>query len=250
MTSLIPELHLVANPMPKLHLMASHMPELRLAPSPMPELHLVASPMPELHLATNPITELCIAASMIGVAGELDCFSAHIRLRELGKSENKTEGVEAGGRKGRGSDDEFSGAQLPKRNSVVQLLNSSSGEQLGAKRHVAAEQKIEDLTKGEEIQPLIAIVLASMAVPSKAEVLSLLRSLLKTARKFGDYNIREYARRRAVDGFRENTKLSDPSAIATAFAEGTSQLEVAKRQASVYTLYAPSVKSVMEVRSL
>ncbi|RZS09991.1 hypothetical protein BHM03_00041128 [Ensete ventricosum] len=91
MTSLIPELHLVANPMPKLHLMASHMPELRLAPSPMPELHLVASPMPELHLATNPITELCIAASMIGVAGELDCFSAHIRLRELGKSENKTD---------------------------------------------------------------------------------------------------------------------------------------------------------------
>ncbi|RWW88767.1 hypothetical protein BHE74_00002340 [Ensete ventricosum] len=142
------------------------------------------------------------------------------------------------------------GARRGALNKFIQLLNSSSGEQLGAKRHVAAEQKIEDSTKGEEIQPLIAIVLASMAVPSKAEVLSLLRSLLKTARKFGDYNIREYARRRAVDGFRENTKLSDPSAIATAFAEGTSQLEVAKRQASVYTLYAPSVKSVMEVRSL
>ncbi|RZR81353.1 hypothetical protein BHM03_00007551 [Ensete ventricosum] len=28
---------------------------------------------------------------MIGVVGELDCFSAHIRLRELDKSENKTE---------------------------------------------------------------------------------------------------------------------------------------------------------------
>ncbi|CAD5180338.1 unnamed protein product [Musa acuminata subsp. malaccensis] len=92
--------------------------------------------------------------------------------------------------------------------------------------------------------------MAVASVPLRAEVLSLLRSLLKTARKFGDYNIREYARRRAVDGFRENKELSDPSAIAAAFAEGTSQLEVAKRQASVYTLYAPSAKSVMEVRSL
>ncbi|RZS19518.1 hypothetical protein BHM03_00051908 [Ensete ventricosum] len=50
---------------------------------------------------------------MIGAAGELDYFSAHIRLREpelLGGHS----GVEAGGRKERGSDDESSGAQLPK----------------------------------------------------------------------------------------------------------------------------------------
>ncbi|RWV98559.1 hypothetical protein GW17_00038582 [Ensete ventricosum] len=33
-----------------------------------------------------------IAESMIGVVGELDYFSAHIRLRELGKSEDKAEG--------------------------------------------------------------------------------------------------------------------------------------------------------------
>ncbi|RRT62324.1 hypothetical protein B296_00024504, partial [Ensete ventricosum] len=30
-------------------------------------------------------------AGMIGAAGELDCFSAHIRLREPSKSEDKTE---------------------------------------------------------------------------------------------------------------------------------------------------------------
>ncbi|RZS27813.1 hypothetical protein BHM03_00061338, partial [Ensete ventricosum] len=29
------------------------------------------------------------STSMIGAAGELDCFSAHIRLREPGKSEDK-----------------------------------------------------------------------------------------------------------------------------------------------------------------
>ncbi|RZR90963.1 hypothetical protein BHM03_00018970 [Ensete ventricosum] len=48
------------------------------------------------------------------LTGELDCFSAHIRLRELDKSEDKAEGVKVCGRKGRGSDDEPGGAQLPK----------------------------------------------------------------------------------------------------------------------------------------
>ncbi|RRT36934.1 hypothetical protein B296_00036925 [Ensete ventricosum] len=56
---------------------------------------------------------------MIGAAGELDCFSAHIRLRKPGRSEDKADSVEAGGRKGRGSDDESSGAQLPKSKASV-----------------------------------------------------------------------------------------------------------------------------------
>ncbi|RWW20722.1 hypothetical protein BHE74_00043387 [Ensete ventricosum] len=51
---------------------------------------------------------------MIKAAGELDCFSAHICLREPGKLVDKADSVEAGGRKGRGSDDESSGDQLPK----------------------------------------------------------------------------------------------------------------------------------------
>ncbi|RZS20784.1 hypothetical protein BHM03_00053341, partial [Ensete ventricosum] len=67
---------------------------------------------------------------------ELDYFSAHIRLREPGKSEDEAEvavclsinqggllgghsGVVAGGRKERGSDDESSGAQLPKSKASV-----------------------------------------------------------------------------------------------------------------------------------
>ncbi|RWW76493.1 hypothetical protein BHE74_00015417 [Ensete ventricosum] len=101
---------------------------------------------------------------MIRAAGELDCFSAYIRLRELGKLEDKVEqanvatkeakenkigaspatrwrrpcmgvtvclsidqgklfrehkGIEAGGRKGRGSNDESRGAQLPKSKASV-----------------------------------------------------------------------------------------------------------------------------------
>ncbi|KAL7114913.1 hypothetical protein ACP275_04G150800 [Erythranthe tilingii] len=85
------------------------------------------------------------------------------------------------------------------------------------------------------------------SAPTRSEVLFLFRSLLRTARQFTDYNIREYAKRRTVDAFRHNRRLSDPAEAATAFAEGKSQLEVAKRQAVVYSLYAPRVKSVMEM---
>ncbi|CAA6657421.1 unnamed protein product [Spirodela intermedia] len=84
---------------------------------------------------------------------------------------------------------------------------------------------------------------------SRAEAFSLLRSLLRTAAKFSDYNIREYVRRRTIDGFRENRGLTDPSAIASAFSEGRSQLEIAKRQAVVYSIYAPQVKNIMELNA-
>ncbi|RZR78942.1 hypothetical protein BHM03_00004503, partial [Ensete ventricosum] len=35
--------------------------------------------------------KLSRTSGMIGVAGELDCFNAHIRLRKLDKSEDKAE---------------------------------------------------------------------------------------------------------------------------------------------------------------
>ncbi|KAL6649607.1 hypothetical protein ACP70R_013831 [Stipagrostis hirtigluma subsp. patula] len=89
---------------------------------------------------------------------------------------------------------------------------------------------------------------AAAAAPTRAEVLSLFRSLLRTARQFSDYNIREYTRRRAADAFRENRALADAPAAAAAFANGKKQLEVAKRQAVVYSLYAPKAKSVMEIK--
>ncbi|KAM1411083.1 hypothetical protein COP1_023818 [Malus domestica] len=88
---------------------------------------------------------------------------------------------------------------------------------------------------------------AAAGVPSRAEVLTMFRSFLRVARKFTDYNIREYTKRKAVDAFRQNRNLSDPSAISAAFSDGKAQLEVAKRQAVIYSLYAPKLKSVMEV---
>ncbi|KAF4393396.1 hypothetical protein CsatB_009931 [Cannabis sativa] len=85
------------------------------------------------------------------------------------------------------------------------------------------------------------------AAPARAEVLALFRSLLRTARQFTDYNIREYTKRRTVDAFRQTQKLNEPSAVASAYSDGKAQLEIAKRQALVYQLYAPKIKSVMDV---
>ncbi|XP_076902596.1 uncharacterized protein LOC143557396 [Bidens hawaiensis] len=84
--------------------------------------------------------------------------------------------------------------------------------------------------------------------PSRTEIISLLRSLLRSSRQFTDYNIREYTKRRTIDAFRDNKTLTDTSSIAAAFSDGQSQLQVAKRQAVVYSLYAPKIKSIMDVK--
>ncbi|KAM1009760.1 hypothetical protein FF1_045154 [Malus domestica] len=92
-------------------------------------------------------------------------------------------------------------------------------------------------------------MVVAVRASSRAEVLTMFRSFLRVARKFTDYNIREYTKRRTVDGFRQNRNLSDPFAISSAFSDGKAQLEVANRQALVYSLYAPKLKSVMEVQN-
>ncbi|OIW16727.1 hypothetical protein TanjilG_14497 [Lupinus angustifolius] len=89
----------------------------------------------------------------------------------------------------------------------------------------------------------------TLPLPSRPEVLSLFRSLLRVAHNFPDYNIREYIKRRTIDAFRQNRNLSDSPSISSAFSEGKSQLDVAKRQAIVYSLYAPPLKSVMELQN-
>ncbi|KAM7279767.1 hypothetical protein ACFE04_006901 [Oxalis oulophora] len=83
------------------------------------------------------------------------------------------------------------------------------------------------------------------AAPSKIEALALFRSLLQTARQFSDYNIREYAK---LDGFRANRSLTDSNTITSAYVDGKNHLEIAKRQAVVYSLYALKVKSIMEIQ--
>ncbi|KAI3504686.1 hypothetical protein L1887_26342 [Cichorium endivia] len=88
----------------------------------------------------------------------------------------------------------------------------------------------------------------AVQTPSRREIISLFRSLIRSARQFPDYNIREYTKRRTIEAFRDNKTLSEPSSIAAAFADGKSQLQVAKRQAVVYSLYAPKIKSIMDIK--
>uniref|UniRef100_A0A803L9F6 Complex 1 LYR protein domain-containing protein n=1 Tax=Chenopodium quinoa TaxID=63459 RepID=A0A803L9F6_CHEQI len=87
-----------------------------------------------------------------------------------------------------------------------------------------------------------------ITTPTRAEVASLLRALLRTARKFPDYNIREYTKRRTLDGFRQNSSLSDPAHITNAYADGVSQLEIAQRQSVIYSFFHPKVKSILEMK--
>ncbi|KAL7619227.1 hypothetical protein Lser_V15G00544 [Lactuca serriola] len=84
--------------------------------------------------------------------------------------------------------------------------------------------------------------------PSRTTVLSLFRSFLRSVRQFPDYNIREYTKRRTIDAFHSNKTLSNPSSVAAAFADGNYQLQVAKRQALVYSFYSPKLKSIMDIK--
>ncbi|CAL9244457.1 unnamed protein product [Arabidopsis halleri] len=83
---------------------------------------------------------------------------------------------------------------------------------------------------------------------SRSEVLSLCRALLRAGRQYPDYNIREYTKRRTLDGFRMNKNLTDPSKVNEAFAEAKAQLVVAERVLKVYLAYPPKTKNIMEVK--
>ncbi|RWW16948.1 hypothetical protein GW17_00019142 [Ensete ventricosum] len=113
---------------------------------------------------------------MTRAAGELDYFSAHIRLREPGKLENRIgtspairwrrpcirvvvylsidqlelleghSGVKVDGRKGRGSDNESSGAQLPKSKASVRKEVDSE------EHHSAAEADLLIVKEGMQMQ--------------------------------------------------------------------------------------------------
>lgn len=84
--------------------------------------------------------------------------------------------------------------------------------------------------------------------PSKPQVLSLLRSFLRHGSKITNYNFREHAKRRALQGFRANRALTG-SELQSKFDEGRVQLEVLKRQAVISQLY-PDMGSVISGRQM
>jgi hypothetical protein len=84
---------------------------------------------------------------------------------------------------------------------------------------------------------------------SAGEVRHLFRALLREASRFSNYNVREYVKRRAIDAFHQYRDQSDPAVVDAAFKRGLQQLEIARRQSLVYSLYGPRVKSIMHLRS-
>lgn len=90
--------------------------------------------------------------------------------------------------------------------------------------------------------------MAAAVAPSSAEVVHLFKALLREAKKFPNYNIREYVKRRVKEEFRENISATDPAVVAKAYAHGQQSLQVARRQSVVYALYAPRTKSIMDIK--
>lgn len=83
---------------------------------------------------------------------------------------------------------------------------------------------------------------------AKSQVFSLCRSLLRAGRQLPDYNIREYTKRRTLDGFRLNKNPTDQSKVNEAYAEGKAQLEVLERVLKIYLAYPPKTKNIMEIK--
>ncbi|KAI8591257.1 hypothetical protein BDZ88DRAFT_411891 [Geranomyces variabilis] len=71
---------------------------------------------------------------------------------------------------------------------------------------------------------------SSSAPPTRPQVLSLYRSLLRSARVFATHNYRDYVHRRTRDAFRSAKTVADPAAVSDLYAKGLAELAVARRQ--------------------
>lgn len=69
------------------------------------------------------------------------------------------------------------------------------------------------------------------------EVLSLYRQLLHGARKFENYNFREYAKRKIVDSFKSSKGLQDQDAIKTFYNAGIDGLAQLNRLTTVSQMF-------------
>ena len=68
--------------------------------------------------------------------------------------------------------------------------------------------------------------------------LALYKQLLRGARKFDDYNVKQYAIRRIRTGFRENIDVSDPAKVEALLTEARSSLGQVSRLVTINALYS------------
>ncbi|TPX32402.1 hypothetical protein SmJEL517_g04427 [Synchytrium microbalum] len=74
--------------------------------------------------------------------------------------------------------------------------------------------------------------------PSKQNILELYRNLLRTARQYKSYNISNYIRIRSQEAFHSNATEEDRNKIASLYASGIKELEIAKRQAYIQNVFS------------
>ncbi|TPX69245.1 hypothetical protein SpCBS45565_g02579 [Spizellomyces sp. 'palustris'] len=85
----------------------------------------------------------------------------------------------------------------------------------------------------------------SPASPTKSQIMSLYRDLIRSSRVFASHNYRDYVHRRTRDTFRENAKETDPKRIEALYQRGMRDLEVARRQGWLNAQFKAD-KSVVE----
>ena len=69
--------------------------------------------------------------------------------------------------------------------------------------------------------------------------------MLTAGRKFTNYNVREFVQRKARTQFRRYASETDSAVISQVWTQAKKDIDVARRQALVYSLYGSKQKSVM-----
>ncbi|KAG7336338.1 hypothetical protein KOW79_001031 [Hemibagrus wyckioides] len=88
-----------------------------------------------------------------------------------------------------------------------------------------------------------------MAAPSRTQVLSLYRMLLRESNKFPSYNYRTYALRRVRDAFRDNRDVEDPKVLEQLLNKARDNLAIIQRQSLFFFLNAQvSIGKMYEVQ--
>mmetsp|Transcript_63652 Transcript_63652/g.93236 ORF Transcript_63652/g.93236 Transcript_63652/m.93236 type:complete len:93 (-) Transcript_63652:76-354(-) len=83
---------------------------------------------------------------------------------------------------------------------------------------------------------------------SGGEAAALYRALVRSSKKFGTYNFREYFLRRTREDFRQYRTETDPAKIKELLEYGRRELQVIQRQATISSLFGSPTRSVLEER--
>lgn len=77
-----------------------------------------------------------------------------------------------------------------------------------------------------------------MAIPTRLQILSLYRDILRHARLFKDYNYRQYVVRVAREDFHKHAHDQDPATIESLWTRAVKEAGVVRRQSLLSQIYA------------